>query len=994
MPVTAHMDQGRQRLVEIENQMGIFRCTGNHLVAVMTGIGTYEFKKASELKPGSRMAFVNHDIPGDVTELPSWGYDCSEDSTACADISVPELTSEVAWFLGYFLGGGYVRADHKENGFNAEVVMAVANDVDAAAIVDRLDSVFSAFGVSTSKTHPSSCDDSWEVRATSKQLARYFCENFKQPETATKVPECVLRGTLRVRAAFLAGVLDSGGHNNKPVVLCASVYPTFLEELQSVYASIGIPTRLKLNRPEKDTWQPMCHLSLVGTEAVSFFGEKVQSFVFRSNSKQATTHLFSRLGGDTKGLCPIEVLEVRDSEIFSDTYDIEVAGAEEFVASGLLVHNSALITLGHISDQEFRDAKKDSAAVMSHRHTSNNSVAFQDWDQLNNFDWRGLVADNIDFGEPGILNLPLGRQTDPGVKGVNPCFSGDTRIAVADGRDSVTIQELAEAGVDVPVYSVSRQTGKVEIKMGRHPRITGFGKELLRVWLDDGGYLDTTPDHSFLRLDGSKVSACDLVPGDSLPRFTATGEHVHCDTRDPSVEATPKSQLVVPVLQEDNDSASVTKKCEVCGTLFETLRGFRERSFCSDTCVSAYSNHEDRLSAPKIESEQARVCSGLMFELGRDPSHIEWSHACAVEGVAYHLGLASSFRHFREVLSAGAAYNHRVVKVEKLPGEHTVYNITVDDHHTVAVITESALKKDGVHHTGVYVAQCGEQLLHDREACNLAEVFPAKFGAGTDPITVFRLVTRYCLRQRLTPLSDERSHAVGKRNMRVGVGLGGICDFEWTPELLARWFGACRREADSYAEELGVSKPITVTTVKPSGTISLVNSSSPGVHASHSPYYIRRVRIAKNDPMSAAMAEAGVTFEEDLCDETHNTWVYSFPMKADNPKVTKESETLRDQFERQATIQEWWADNAVSSTINFDAETEREELAACFEEFVPRLKSTAVLPKGHGYVQAPYEAIDEATYKEMARGINHDSKLVGGGDIEVEECEGGVCPIR
>ncbi len=43
--------------------------------------------------------------------------------------------------------------------------------------------------------------------------------------------------------------------------------------------------------------------------------------------------------------------------------------------------------------------------------------------------------------------------------------------------------------------------------MGRHPRITGSGKKLVRVWLDDGSYLDTTPDHGFLRLDGSKVEA-------------------------------------------------------------------------------------------------------------------------------------------------------------------------------------------------------------------------------------------------------------------------------------------------------------------------------------------------------------------------------------------------------------------------------------------------------------------------------------------------------
>lgn len=373
------------------------------------------------------------------------------------------------------------------------------------------------------------------------------------------------------------------------------------------------------------------------------------------------------------------------------------------------VRRSALIVLGQATDKGFRDAKKDFEAVLSHRHTSNNSIVFRSWEELEGFDWHGLVEDNIKFGEPGILNLPLVWKTDPGAKGVNPC---------------------------------------------------------------------------------------------------------------------------------------------------------------------------------------------------------------------------------------------------------------------------------------------GEQALHDREACNLAEVFPAQFDAKTDPIVAFRLVTRYAIRQRLTPLLDPKSHAVGLQNMRVGVGLGGLCDFEWTPETLASWFGVCRKEADQYADELGVARPITVTTVKPSGTISLLNGSSPGIHAPHSEYYIRRTRIAKNDPMAGAMIDAGVPYEEDVYDSKGHTWVFSFPTKSVNAKNTSKTETVREQFARQAAVQEWWADNAVSATLNFDPETERKELAECLKEYVPRLKSTSCLPKTHGYAQAPYEEIDELTYHRMYSVVNHDHPLVNGGDMEVEECAGGVCPIR
>jgi ribonucleotide reductase alpha subunit len=837
------------------------------------------------------------------------------------------------------------------------------------------------------------------------------------------------------------------------------------------------------------------------------------------------------------------------------------------------VRRSALIILGQATDRPFRNAKKDWDAVASHRHTSNNSIAFNSWDQIEDFDWRGLVEDNATFGEPGILNLPLGRKTDPGAKGVNPCFAGGTLVAVADGRNVVPIETLADEGLDVPVYSMDRETGKIEIKMGRHPRVTGYNQKLVRVWLDDQSYLDVTPNHKFLLLNGGEVEAKDLQRGNSLPRFTKALERVkkgskdyyriYCNTRSPQKDKifehrliakfhfpkewarvysecqvngfmntgglvvhhrdynqlnnAPDNLQIMPFGEhckfhgdKDNSGESngrwsgvtndeireyalkftrqlsrrfskaewlewakdqgipgqfsdyrvkelgtllefakwcaaelglehpgedlrvvrtlasmlkqgykarvvhgtvlVEKTCETCKSIFEVPHGFRERSFCSETCGNAYVNSNKAVHAKRVSEhnaffasrqetvrrDQAKVCSQLQFELGRDPNRKEWSLACKGQDIPGRIGptLKYGFRHFKEVLEAGSNYNHKVVRVEELPGEHTVYNITVDDYHTVATVTSVRTKRGRSWFSGMISIQCGEQLLHDRESCNLAEVFPAKFETKTNPITAFRLVTRYTLRQRLTPLSDPKSQEVGSKNMRIGVGLGGICDFDWNPEILAEWFGVCRKEADDYADELGVNHPITVSTVKPSGTISLLAGSSPGIHAPHSNHYIRRTRIAKNDPMAGAMIEAGVPYEEDIYDKSGHTWVFSFPTKASGSRATKDEETVREQFKRQAAVQEWWADNAVSCTINFDPKKDKEELACCLKKFVPKLKSTSCLPSEHGYEQPPYEAVGEDTYNHLASKIDHDHKLVNAGDIEIEECRGGSCPIR
>ncbi len=292
------------------------------------------------------------------------------------------------------------------------------------------------------------------------------------------------------------------------------------------------------------------------------------------------------------------------------------------------------------------------------------------------------------------------------------------------------------------------------------------------------------------------------------------------------------------------------------------------------------------------------------------------------------------------------------------------------------------------------VNPCGEIPLHDREACCLSEVYPALFSSGESD-EILRLMTRYTLRQRLQPMSDPRADDARRRNMRIGVGLGGICDFLWSEDSLRDMASTVKREAYRYADELGVARPIATTTVKPSGTISLLNGASPGIHRPHSPFYVRRTRISKDEPMAQALIEAGVPHEDCVYDSTGHTLVFSFPTKAVREGgLTKLDETVRDQVERQVAVQESWADNSVSTTISFGDE-ERDELAACLGQYAKRMKSFSCLPKRHKYQQAPYEEIDRARYEEMLRGIRLDHPLTdAGGELEIEECAGGACPVR
>lgn len=292
---------------------------------------------------------------------------------------------------------------------------------------------------------------------------------------------------------------------------------------------------------------------------------------------------------------------------------------------------------------------------------------------------------------------------------------------------------------------------------------------------------------------------------------------------------------------------------------------------------------------------------------------------------------------------------------------------------------------------------CGEIVLHDREACCLSEVFPALI-PEEDLDETLRLITRYTLRQRLQPMVDAKADKARTDNMRIGVGLGGVCDFEWTNEDLEHYRDTIDNAAMAYASKLGVRWPIATTTVKPSGTISLLNGSSPGMHAPYAPYYLRRTRIGKQEPMAKALQAAGVPHEDCIYDATGNTLVFAFPMAARVgtavfAAVFAVNEPVRSQIERQVALQEYYADNSVSVTITF-AEHERAELAALLKLHINSLKSVSCLPRAHGYAQPPYEEIDGETWARLSADINHDHPLTSGGDLDVGECATGACPIR
>jgi len=205
------------------------------------------------------------------------------------------------------------------------------------------------------------------------------------------------------------------------------------------------------------------------------------------------------------------------------------------------VRRSSEIILGNDGDEEFLNLKNPDLykdELMHHRWGSNNSIL----SNVGKTDYSQYVAGIVKNGEPGFgwvdnarnygrLKNGYNKDVDELVMGMNPCFVGDTLIAVADGRGAVPIRTLAEENKDVPVYSINSDN-KVEIKWGRCPRKTRKDSDTVTIVFDDDSSLTVTPDHKFVTKDGKNVLAKDLQKGDSLPRLTKWSESIAKNSKD------------------------------------------------------------------------------------------------------------------------------------------------------------------------------------------------------------------------------------------------------------------------------------------------------------------------------------------------------------------------------------------------------------------------------------------------------------------------------
>lgn len=376
--------------------------------------------------------------------------------------------------------------------------------------------------------------------------------------------------------------------------------------------------------------------------------------------------------------------------------------------------------------------------------------------------WEALMQSTSNRSEPGVLFLDRANEThcanyipELQLVGTNPCLTGDTKVAVADGRTNVTIKELAEAGRDVPVLACDN-AGNIVTKLMRNPRITGYNKDIYRVTLDDGNHIDCTSNHKFRLSDGTYKEVKDLSIGVALHTNTLSVEEYkrYLVQEVLNTEITPNLQRdsIQQLCEEaksqgyevkiDNDIVLVKRVCEECGKEHFVPFTHREIAFCSLGCLNTHLNKE------KIAAKTTNTDSDII-------SAEDWP-----------VRFVSSIEYI---------------------GKQDVYTGTVDDVHNYCVGMFETVNEHG--HPKFYMLnnkQCGEQVLYSGGCCNLGSINLTAFieydetkHAAVFNFQKFSDIVPYCVRFLdnvidIANLPLEEYKYMAESYRRIGLGITGI----------------------------------------------------------------------------------------------------------------------------------------------------------------------------------------------------------------------------
>ena len=270
---------------------------------------------------------------------------------------------------------------------------------------------------------------------------------------------------------------------------------------------------------------------------------------------------------------------------------------------------------------------------------------------------------------------------------------------------------------------------------------------------------------------------------------------------------------------------------------------------------------------------------------------------------------------------------------------------------------------------------CAEQSLESYECCTLVETYLNRHDSLEDYKRTLKFAYLYAKTVTLLPTHWEETNAIMQRNRRIGTSMSGVANFADRVGLpvLREWmdqgYATIKSYDVTYSEWLGVRESIKMTTVKPSGTVSILAGESPGVHwTPGGKYFLRAIRFSNEDPMLPLFKMANYRVEP-ASESPTTTSVVFFPIVSDAARAERDV-TIFEKMSLAATAQRYWSDNSVSVTISFDPETESSHVGTVLHMYDGQLKTVSFLPSGNfTYPQMPYTQITKEEYDKDSMNI-------------------------
>lgn len=297
---------------------------------------------------------------------------------------------------------------------------------------------------------------------------------------------------------------------------------------------------------------------------------------------------------------------------------------------------------------------------------------------------------------------------------------------------------------------------------------------------------------------------------------------------------------------------------------------------------------------------------------------------------------------------------------------------------------------------------CAEIGLADGESCNLATIFLPNVESKEQLFEISTLL--YKVQKHITTMSypyDKTTNIV-RKNARLGQSITGI--LQCSDEQVS-WLDDAYTHLEDFDAEwsrsINLPKSVRLTTVQPSGTLSLLPGVTPGIHPAYAKFYTRRVRFGSSDPLVEACRKRGYKVQWDIGidgREDHTRYVVDFPCKSPDGAVLAAEMTAIQQLEWVKKMQTVWADNAVSVTVYYRLEELSEIKDWLSKNYDSSVKSVSfLLHTDHNFPLPPYEETTEEEYNKAVAKIDMSIPLVQrsfDGELDMDNCATGACPIK